>query len=65
MIELLSALRTDQRGSTAVEYGLILALMFLAIIGSVSAFAGEVIEMWTDVDSSVDTAMTNGAPAAD
>lgn len=65
MFELLSALRTDQRGSTAVEYGLILALMFLAIIGSVSAFAGEVIEMWTDVDSRVDTATSNGAPAAD
>ena len=30
----------DQRGATAVEYGLILAMVFLAMIAGVSNFAG-------------------------
>ena len=29
----------DQRGATAVEYGLIVACIFLAIIGGLSAFS--------------------------
>ena len=36
----------DQSGATAVEYGLILALIFLAMVGAVSAFADGTISMW-------------------
>ena len=31
-------LRKDERGATAVEYGLILALIFLAMVGAVATF---------------------------
>ena len=31
-------LRRDERGATAVEYGLIVSLIFLAIVGAMSSF---------------------------
>ena len=34
----LSRLRRDDSGATAIEYGLILALMFLVILGALNAF---------------------------
>ena len=30
----------DDRGATAIEYALILAIMFLAIVGAIGGFAG-------------------------
>jgi len=30
---------TDEQGSTALEYGLIMALIFIAIVGAVTLFA--------------------------
>ncbi|HET9429105.1 MAG TPA: Flp family type IVb pilin [Allosphingosinicella sp.] len=43
----------DERAATAVEYGLILALIFLAMIGGVSTFAGTTINMWDNVSNTV------------
>jgi pilus assembly protein Flp/PilA len=43
----------DERGATAVEYGLILALIFLAMVGAVSMFATVTTEMWTNVAEEV------------
>lgn len=34
----LSRLRRDERGATAIEYGLIISLMFLVILGAFQAF---------------------------
>jgi len=59
-MKLLSILRTiaaDQRGATAVEYGLILAMVFLAMLGAVSAFGTAVIDMFNDVSSKSVSAM--------
>ena len=53
----------DNRGATAVEYGLILGLLFLAIIVVVQAVAGEVIESWTYVESTSTDAMSSTVPA--
>lgn len=33
-------LRRDESGATAIEYGLIIALMFLVILGALQAFGG-------------------------
>ena len=41
----------DQRGATAVEYSLILALIFLAVIGTVSSVASGSIAMWNNVSA--------------
>ncbi len=42
-----------QRGATAVEYGLILALIFLAMIGALMSVTSTTIEMWNYVSESV------------
>ena len=49
----LSRLATDCRGATAVEYGLILALIFLAMVGAISGVANSTIGMWNEVSSKV------------
>ena len=46
----------DERGATAIEYGLILALIFLAMAGALSAFGAETIKMWTNVADEVSSA---------
>ena len=38
MRRFLSRLRRDESGATAIEYGLILSLMFLVILGALNAF---------------------------
>ena len=38
MRRLLSRFRRDESGATAIEYGMILALMFLVILGALNAF---------------------------
>ncbi len=43
----------DERGATAVEYGLILALVFLAMIAGVTRFSDTTIGMWNNVASEV------------
>ena len=43
----------DERAATAVEYGLILALIFLALVGAIGTFASTTINMWENVSNSV------------
>ena len=42
-----------ERGATAVEYGLILALICLAIVGALSNVANKTIGMWNNVATEV------------
>lgn len=46
----------DQNGATSVEYGLILALIFLAMIGALEAFGDTFIQLW---DRTSATLVTN------
>ena len=50
------AIFKDERAATAVEYGLILAMVFLAMIGAVSLFGATTIEMWDMVSNKVTAA---------
>ena len=43
----------DKRGATAVEYGLILALIFLAMVTAIGNFARGTTEMWNNVSNAV------------
>ena len=43
----------ETRAATAVEYGLILALIFLAILVGVVALANVTIGMWNNVQTEV------------
>jgi len=59
-MKLLSIIRNiaaDDSGATAVEYGLILALVFLAMLGAVQAFGQEFVNMFNRVSSTSVTAM--------
>ncbi|MDO9564260.1 MAG: Flp family type IVb pilin [Bradyrhizobium sp.] len=47
----------NEQGATAVEYGLIVALMVLAMLVGMQAFADETTSMWTEVSSGVAEAM--------
>ena len=53
MFKLLKTLGRDERGATAVEYGLILALIFLAMIGAVQSFGNQTISMWNNVEAAI------------
>ena len=50
------ALILDQRGATAVEYGLILAMIVLALMGSLIGLADITSTMWNDVSDKVQQA---------
>lgn len=39
----------DKSGATAVEYGLILAMIVLAILVALNSLASETIELWSSV----------------
>ena len=43
----------DESGATAIEYGLIAALIAIAIIGSVGALGTAISEKFTDVQGKV------------
>ncbi len=54
MLKLLRALKIDRKGATAVEYGLIVSLIVLAMLASLNGVANAAIGMWDHVsDTSV------------
>ncbi|MGV2496131.1 Flp family type IVb pilin [Pelagerythrobacter aerophilus] len=50
---LLKRIACDTRGATAIEYGLIVALIVIACMGALQLVAGETIELWGRVSSEV------------
>ena len=56
MRKLFKAIASDISGATAVEYGLILAMVFLAMLVAVQNFGNQTISMWTDVANKVGAA---------
>ena len=49
----LRTLRTCRRGATAIEYGLIAALIVVAMVGALSQMGGGTLGMWTNISSQV------------
>ena len=47
------ALLRCTRGATAIEYGLILAMIALAVIGALTSVADKTINMWGNVANEV------------
>ena len=56
-IRTLRRLRSDKRGATAIEYGLIVSLIVVAIIGALNALGGGAGGMWGKLDSEISSAM--------
>ena len=53
MLNFISRILRDENGATAVEYGLILALVFLAMIGAVRTFGQNAITMWNNISTTI------------
>ncbi|MGN3973457.1 Flp family type IVb pilin [Tsuneonella sp. SYSU-LHT278] len=56
MRKLFKRIAADISGATAVEYGLILAMVFLAMIVAVQNFGNTTITMWNNVADKMDKA---------
>ena len=52
----LAALLADERGATAIEYGLICALITLVVMTGISAMASGTGSMWGDIGIKVTNA---------
>lgn len=59
MLHFIKSLGNDERGATAVEYGLIVALIVIAIIGALKGVADENNGMWVTVSNK--TAAAHGS----
>ena len=60
MLKLIKILKGDRTGATAIEYGLIAALVAVATAGSVTTVGTKLTTLFT----SVNTALTAATPAA-
>ncbi|MHA1544133.1 MAG: Flp family type IVb pilin [Alphaproteobacteria bacterium] len=56
MREIIKILRRDTRGATAVEYGLIVALIAVAAIASMQTLGLSLTDFYTFVNDKLDTA---------
>ena len=57
MLKLITKLQANTSGATAIEYGLIAALVSVAAIGALGALGGSLEVMFTAVSDSLDTAV--------
>ncbi|MFM5894178.1 MAG: Flp family type IVb pilin [Novosphingobium sp.] len=63
MKTMLKALIHDEAGTSAVEMGLICALIVLALLSALQGFAAETQATWTKVSSATHDAVANGSGA--
>jgi pilus assembly protein Flp/PilA len=53
LVDLIRSALRDNRAATAVEYGLIVALIVIAMIASLQGVASQTISMWGNVSNKV------------
>jgi pilus assembly protein Flp/PilA len=53
MVRRICKLLSDIRGATAIEYGLIVSLIVIAIIGALVQVAGTTVGIWSNVSHDV------------
>jgi pilus assembly protein Flp/PilA len=58
-------LATNDEGATAIEYGLLAALIAVVLIVTIGALGGELNETFVEIEDELNTANGAGAPAAD
>ncbi|HEY0627712.1 MAG TPA: Flp family type IVb pilin [Sphingomicrobium sp.] len=56
-MRLMRRIRPDKRGATAIEYGLIAALIAVAAVGGMSSLGGGSNGMWGKINNKVSEAM--------
>ena len=57
MFTTMKNLLKDESGATAIEYGLIAALVSVAAIGALTAMGGSLTTMFTSVSGALDAAL--------
>lgn len=57
---ILSRVLTDKSGATAVEYGLIAALIVIVMLAGLRNFATTAISMWNDIADKTSEAVKEG-----
>lgn len=62
MLKFLKGLIQDQSGATAIEYGLIAALVSVAAITALTAMGGSLNTMFSTVSTALDNAVAPPAP---
>ncbi len=60
MLTILTRFLKDDSGATAIEYGLIAALVSVGAIGALTALGGSLNTLFTTVSSAVSTATSGG-----
>ncbi len=65
MVKFFVRLKNDDHGATAIEYGLILALIFLGMMSGVNAFAGSFNAMWNLVGDTYEEGVAMERPPTD
>lgn len=56
LFNMIRKLVSDHKGATAVEYGLIAALIVITMVASFMELAGTTTGMWTNVNNKIETA---------
>lgn len=64
-MKFLNKLIRDEAGATAIEYGLIAALIAVAAITAMTAVGGEVADTFNTVDTKLDAANKTTTPKPD
>ncbi|WP_348651887.1 Flp family type IVb pilin [Iodidimonas sp. MBR-22] len=64
MFKLLRALRKNEKGATAIEYGLIAALVAVAAIGAMTALGGSLQDIFTSASTQLGNAETTANTGA-
>ena len=60
MMKTIRSFYRDETGATAIEYGLIAALVSVAAIGALTALGGSLNTMFTTVSSALSNAVGSG-----
>lgn len=63
MIKFLKNFRRDEEAATAIEYGLIAALIAIALIASLTAVGGSLSTIFTTVSTEIDSVNADATPA--
>ncbi len=57
MRRLIQRLAKDERGATALEYGMICALVFLVAVGAISSFGNNATAVFNSVGTAVNSSI--------
>ena len=60
LTDMIRELAKDRKGGTAIEYGLIAALVVIAMIASFIGLANTTTGMWGNVQTKIETARAGG-----